>query len=180
MEALVALQDQGGRELVQRMLQTTELPAWATLLQQRFHEVLEEKASYLADRSALPYPESWMRLAFKVQALRCISAGQDSLLDAIGKGLDHLACFQPLNPLDRESLTLVERYRDEIRQAGVSPGAEDGIFLSDGTTLREVLQGYTKALPVFNRYHDRVEASKKMYREELGAFIAVVRVSVRP
>ncbi|TWI74395.1 hypothetical protein LZ24_01000 [Desulfobotulus alkaliphilus] len=175
-EELADLQEKGDGRLVEEMFAAGPgMSSWAMKLQQRFLEVLEEKETYIADKGALPYPEAWIRLAFKFQALRCIRAGQEELIPAIRNGLDHLACFQNVSPADREAIMTVERYRDEIRSTGVSPGEEDAVFLSDGTSLKEVLKGYSKALPVFNRYHDAIEERKKICSMELDGFMVQVK-----
>lgn len=179
-EALVALQEEEGVQLFLGMRDAGPgLVSWGMKLQQRFFEVLEEKESYVADRSALPYPEPWIRLAFKVQALRCVVSGQEELLSAIENGLKHLASFQAVNPRDVDHLALVERYREEILKYGFSPGAEDDTVLSDGTSLRDVLKSYARALPTFNRYHDAIEEKKKAYLFEFASFVTHVRAGMK-
>ncbi|TYT75622.1 hypothetical protein [Desulfobotulus mexicanus] len=175
-EELADLQEKGDGRLVEKMFDAGPgMSSWAMKLQQRFLEVLDEKETYIADKGALPYPEAWIRLAFKFQAMRCTSAGQEEFMSAIRNGLDHLACFQNVSPADRESLMTVERYREEVRKAGVSPGEEDAVFLSDGSSLKNVLKGYSKALPVFNRYHDAIEERKKISSMELNDFMIQVK-----
>lgn len=146
---------------------------WASRVQMRFAEVLDEKATYLADRSALPFPESWIRLAFKIQAFRCLCIKEEAGLAHIRLGLDHLATFRDLNPADRENLFLVERYREELK--ALKPGREEENFLSDGRSLKEILRKYARALPTFNVYHAKVEEEKRIYREEFRVFCDGIR-----
>ena len=175
-ETLTALQEAEDPGLAKAMYAAGGgLISWAAVLQQRFFQVLEEKESYVADSSALPYPESWIRLALKAQVLRCILAGQEDLVPSIENAFGHLACFQRINPMDVAHLGLVERYRDEVRTHGFSPGGEDETVLSDGTSLREVLKSYARALPTFNRYHGAIGEKKGEYQRELTVFIDQVK-----
>lgn len=175
LEKILRLQEEGDEDFFKVFpLLDTSFMEWATRVQRRFSEVLDEKETYLADISALPYPESWILFSFKVQAFRAIRMGENSILPHIAHGLEHLATFLDLKLPDRANLATVERYREELK--GITPGEkEESFFLSDGKTLKEVLRSYGQALPTFNRYHEKVEDRKKAYRREFQVFCDEMR-----
>lgn len=174
LEKLLLLQEEGGEDFFKLFFfMDASFTEWAFGVQKRFAEVLEEKDAYLADRSALPYPESWIRLAFKVQAFRALQMKEESFLSHIIHGFDHLAAFLVLNPKDRENLFIVERYREELK--AMTPGQEESSFFSDGKSAKEVLRGYTRALPTFNAYHAKVEEGRLAYRKEFQEFCEGIR-----
>lgn len=172
LDPLLQLQEKEDPKLGRRLTPPApDLLQWANHVQERFRETLSEKENFLADKGELPYPEAEIRLALKVQGVRCLLSKRADLLTPVESALGHLACFQTLNPLDRDALAIVEGYREEMQRYQFAPDAEDETIEEGGPVLRDVVREYGKALPTFHTYQDRVKEEEKRFQEEFKSFI---------
>lgn len=150
---------------------------WAGDIVTGYGNILKSNQTHISDITLIEGPPlnatmDDIKVGLKIKIIDCIKKGRLEKADLLKTGYTQLGTFLEIHPEDREHINTVELHKHVANQLKFLPEHENDIVdEKTGLTLKQLLRQYTKALPVFNRYMEKVESETDKLSIEINSYL---------